>query len=75
MSRIGQTITKTSKQGGGSYVIVGMRNCSRCGHLIEEREIVEPNKRQRKTGKYYSQYAWCEKCGLYENIINSKIIL
>ena len=71
----GEVITKSSKQGGGQYIIVGIVNCERCNAEIAEREITEPTKQQRKRGRYYSEYLWCHKCGLYVPNKKSKEII
>ncbi len=50
--KIGAEVIKNSKQGGGSYIVVGHINCSRrsCQKLIELREQQEPSKAQIKNG-------------------------
>lgn len=64
--KIGSTVYKNSKQGGGVYVVIGHINCNRCNEIIEERERTEPTKEQRKKGYYDSYQVWCWNCGLYE---------
>ena len=73
--KTGDIVSKTSRQGGGSYLIVGIINCSRCNKEIEEREVITPNKQQRKRGCYYSRYSWCPHCGLYENLKDTKVVI
>jgi len=75
MNDIGKEVSKTSRQGGGVYVVIGHINCSRCKTLIEEREVIEPNKGQKKRGSYYYHYSWCPNCGLYENDPKTKVNL
>lgn len=75
MVKVGTIVSKTSKQGGGSYTIIGHTNCNRCKKIIEEREIVEPSKTQRRGGSYNSQYSWCHVCGLYTPLEGSKIFI
>lgn len=70
---VGVVVSKNSKAGGGSYVVIGHINCPRCETIIEEREQLEPTKEHRKKGKYYEQSLWCYKCGLWEGK-NLKII-
>lgn len=71
LEKVGYVYHFNSKQGGGSYAVVGHVNCSRCKTIIEEREQLEPTKAQRKTGRYYIQYRWCWKCGLYESVAST----
>lgn len=71
---IGETVWKPSKLGGGEYTIIDHVECERCEELLEEREVVTPNKRQRKNGSYYAQYSWCHKCGLYTPNKSTKTI-
>ena len=73
--KIGEKVIKTSRQGGGSYAIIGIVNCNRCGIEIEEREVITPNKQQRKRGSYYSQYSWCPECKLYENNPDTRVLI
>lgn len=67
LTPVGTEVSKNSKQGGGIYVVIGHINCDRCNTEIELREVIEPNKRQRKNGTYYEEYAWCHECGLYQS--------
>lgn len=66
LHKVGEEVSFASKTGGGSYVVVGHINCNRCNTVIEEREVQEPNRRQRKNGSYHYEYSWCHNCGLYE---------
>jgi len=56
----------TSKEGGGEYVVVGHINCERCNEVCEDREWLQPSRKHRKKGRYYSKYYWCPKCNLYK---------
>jgi len=71
MKSVGTTVRKTQRQGGGAYVVIGIVNCNRCHTLLEEREVTDPSKSQRKRGRYYAQYIWCWKYGLYDFSRNS----
>ena len=65
----GQIIKK--KKQGGSYVIIGVINCDRCHTKIAEREVTTPSKSHRQKRRYYAQYSWCYKCGLYDFLRSS----
>ena len=65
MNNVGTTIIKSSKQGGGKYVVIAHVNCERtsCNKIIEQREYIRPTKNHIKNGKYHTIVAWCEHCG------------
>lgn len=63
---VGTEVSFSSKTGGGAYVVIGHINCSRCNTVLEDREIVEYNRSQKKNGTKCSSYHWCHNCGLYE---------
>lgn len=65
----------SSKEGGGTYVVIGHINCERCNNICESREWQYPSKKHRKKGQFYSRYYWCEKCGLYVPDKNSLEII
>ena len=65
----GQIIKK--KKQGGTYVVIGIINCDRCGIKIAEREVITPSKAHRQKGRYFAQYSWCYKCGLYDYLRSS----
>ena len=67
--KTGQIVKK--KKRGGSYVIIGIVNCDRCHTVIGEREVITPSKEHKKKGRYYAQYSWCYKCGLYDYLKSS----
>lgn len=77
MNKIGTVIRKNSKEGGGEYVVIGHINCAResCGILIDLRETIVPTRSQRKNGRYYVEYAWCPKCGLFQPNEHTKRII
>jgi len=66
IKKTGTTIYKTSKQGGGTFTVTGVKECDRCEKEIEIMEIVEPSKAHRKKGGYYAEYSLCHHCGLYQ---------
>ena len=72
---VGYEVKFNSKNGGGSYVVVGHVNCSRCNSVIEDREWTSPSRKHRNKGRYFSRYTWCWSCGLYTPDINSKEII
>jgi len=69
MRNIGVTVTKRSKEGGGSWTVIGHINCPRvdCGKVIEEREQQTPSKLHRKAGYYWQTWSLCPHCGLYSH--------
>ena len=67
--KLGQVVKK--KKQGGTYIIIGIINCERCKTIIGEREVIIPSKAYRKNGRYYAQYSWCYKCGLYDYLKSS----
>ena len=67
--KAGQVIKKRKR--GGSYVIIGIVNCERCFTKIAEREVIIPSKSHKKKGRYFAQYSWCNKCGLYDYLRSS----
>lgn len=75
MEKVGTIVSKTSKQGGGSYTIIGHTNCNRCKKINEEREVTEPSKLQKRNGTYYSQYSRCDGCGLFQPMEGTKIFI
>ena len=75
LNPIGTEIVKNHKKGGGIFIVIGHKNCSRCSEIVEEIEVQSPSVNHRKSGKYYSQYSWCEHCGLYEPVLSSKTII
>jgi hypothetical protein len=66
LHNIGQIVHKNARQGGGTYVVIGHINCSRCNTVVEEREQIEPTKKQRQRGQFNVHGVWCHECGLYE---------
>lgn len=72
---IGSHVWKNSKQGGGEYIVIGHINCSRCNTLIEEREQIEPTKKQRQRGQFNAYGVWCHKCGFYEGRDKTRVNL
>lgn len=69
---IGTEVCFASSLGGGSYIVVGVVNCSRCKTEVELREVQTPNRKQKRRG-YYSEYSWCYNCGLYEPNVNTRV--
>jgi len=75
IKKVGYTYQFNSKEGGGSYTVVGHINCERCNTVVEDREWSEPSRKHRKAGRYYQSYYWCHKCGLYKPVEKSLKIL
>ena len=65
LEKVGTLVSRNSKEGGGSYMIVGHIDCERCNTEIELREVIELSKKQRKASANKKEYSWCHKCGLY----------
>ena len=72
---VGYMYDFSSKMGGGSYVVIGHVNCERCNTIIEDREWQTPSRKHRKKGRYYINYQWCHKCGLFTPNEKSKEII
>ncbi len=70
---IGEMVIKNHKHGGGSYTVIDHINCERCKSIIELREVGSPSNAQRKANGYYSEYAWCGWCGLYQPNLKTRV--
>lgn len=72
MAQVGMLVRQNRKY-GGSYIVIGKINCTRCERITELREQQSPSKNHRKIGHYWSQWFLCQHCGLYEG--DRKIIV
>lgn len=58
-----------------NYDIIGKINCQRCNTVIKLRELTEPTSKQKKNGGYWTQWAYCYKCGDFNRDDNFKVPL
>ena len=56
-----------------NYEIIGKINCQGCNTVIKLRELKEPTAKQEKNGGYWTQWAYCYKCGDFNRDDNFKV--